>query len=170
MAGRSWQRLPIHFMGKYLLLIVSSLLAGTAGAQQAAQVPASVLVAFQRMQPQAGHVSWHPCPTGYEAAFEQRPVERLPGERRLRGRISFTPTGELVESRLDVTHQAFPALGRTAIHQQYPQRELDRIVRVTDAQGRVIYETKICKGRDKNGKDADCQTSRFDENGRPLSK
>jgi len=59
-------------------------------------------------------------------------------------------------------------LGQTAINQRYPHRELDRIIRIVNAQGEVSYEIKMCQGKDKNGKDKDCQTSRFDENGRPL--
>lgn len=39
---------------------------------------------------------------------------------------------------------------------------------MVDARGEVTYEIKICDGKDKNGKDNDCQTSRFDKDGRPL--
>ncbi len=156
-------------MKKYLLLSVCGLLAGTALAQRGPQVPAPVLQAFTRAQPQAAHVAWHQCPVGYEAAFEQHPASsRLPGERKLRGVVQLTPSGELVETRLDVTAQAFPPLGQTSVSQRYPHRQLDRIIRVVDAKGEVTYEAKICEGKDKNGKDKDCQTSRFDKNGRPL--
>lgn len=137
--------------------------------QSAAPVPAAVVAAFARAQPRATHVAWHPCPAGYEAAFVQDVADRVPGERKLRGQLTFRPTGELLETRLDVTYRALPPLGRTAVHQQYPQRQLDRIVRVIDERGVVRYETKICPGRDKDGQDRGCQTSYFDENGRPLS-
>lgn len=150
------------------LLLAGALAASGAAAQTDPAVPAAVLQAFQRAQPQAAHVLWQPCAAGYEASFEQRPGARPTGERRLRGHLTLTPTGELVESRLDITYNAFPPLARTAISQQYPHRELDRIVRIVNAQGVVTYETKVCPGRDKNGKDKDCQTNRFDENGRPL--
>ena len=157
-------------MKRYLLLGVYELLALAALAQHGPQVPVPVLQAFTKVQPQAAHVAWHQCPVGYEAAFEQHPTaSRLPGERKLRGVVLLTPAGELVETRLDVTAQAFPPLGHTAVSQRYPHRQLDRIIRVVDAQGEVTYETKICEGKDKNGKDKDCQTSRFDKNGRPLT-
>ena len=150
------------------LLLAGALAASRAAAQAGPAVPEAVQVAFQRAQPQAAHVLWQPCAAGYEAAFEQRPDARMPGERRLRGHLTLTPTGELVESRLDITYSTFPPLARTAISQQYPHRELDRIIKIVNAQGLVTYETKICPGRDKNGRDEDCQTNRFDENGRPL--
>lgn len=156
-------------MKKHLLLGVYELLASTALARHGPQAPTAVLQAFTKAQPQAAHVAWHQCPVGYEAAFEQPAASRLPGERRLRGVVRMPPTGELVETRLDITAHALPTLGKTAVSQQYPRRQLDRIVRVVDAKGEVTYETKICEGKDKNGKDKDCQTSRFDKNGRPLT-
>ena len=156
-------------MKKYLLVGAYGLLAHMASAQRSLAVPTAVRLAFQKAQPQAAHVFWHQCPVGYEVAFEQYSADQLPGERKLRGLMSITPTGELVESRLDVTYRGFPPLGHTAISQQYPHRQLDRIVKVINAQGEITYETKICKGKDKNGKDADCQTSHFDKDGRPLS-
>lgn len=149
-------------------LFACALAAGSAAAQSGPAVPEAVLVAFQRAQPQAAHVLWQPCAAGYEAKFEQQPDARLAGERRLRGHLTLTPAGELVESRLDITYSTFPPLARTAISQQYPHREPDRIIKIVDARGLVTYETKICPGRDKNGRDEDCQTNRFDENGRPL--
>lgn len=157
-------------MKSFLLLLAGLGLPPTlAGAQQLppAQVPAAVLLAFRQAQPGAAHVAWHRCPAGYEAAFAQRPADRLVGERTLWGLVALTPAGEVVETRLDVTYRVFPALGRTAISQQYPHRDLDRIIRIVDARGGVRYEVKICKGKDKNGKDKDCHTSCFDENGRP---
>jgi hypothetical protein len=149
-------------------LFACALAAGSAAAQSSPEVPEAVLTAFQRAQPQATHVLWQPCAAGYEANFEQQPDTRLAGERRLRGHLTLTPAGELVESRIDITYSTFPPLARTAISQQYPHRELDRIIKIVNARGLVTYETKICPGRDKNGKDEDCQTNRFDENGRPL--
>lgn len=156
---------------KFFTLLTGLVLLSTLGyAQQLlpAQVPTAVLLAFRQAQPQAAHVSWHRCPAGYEAAFAQRPADRVVGERTLWGQVALTPAGEVIETRLDVTYRGFPVLGRTAISQQYPHRELDRIIRVVDARGEVRYEVKICEGKDKNGKDKNCQTSYFDENGRPL--
>ena len=48
----------------------------------------------------------------------------------------MTPTGELVETRLDITAQALPPLGQTAVSQRYPHRQLDRIIRVVGAGAR----------------------------------
>ncbi|RZJ58607.1 MAG: hypothetical protein EOO55_00140 [Hymenobacter sp.] len=157
-------------MKKYLLLGVYGLLATTTLAQHSPQVPTPVLQAFAKAQPQAAHVAWHQCPVGYEAVFEQRPAQgRLPGERKYRGVARLTPAGELVETRLDVPARTLPPLGHTAVSQRYPRRQVDRIIQVVDAKGEVTYEAKICEGKDKNGKDKDCQTSRFDANGRPLT-
>lgn len=156
---------------KQVVLLAGLLLPATLSAAQKllpAQVPAPVQLAFQQAQPQAAHVSWHRCPAGYEAAFAQRPAERVVGERILWGQVALTPTGQVVETRLDVAYRTFPPLGRTALNQQYPHRELDRIIRIVDAQGGVHYEVKICKGKNKSGKDKNCQTSCFDEDGRPL--
>lgn len=113
-------------------------------------------------------MAWHQCPVGYEAVFEQRPAQgRLPGERKYRGVAQLTPAGELVETRLDVPACTLPLLGHTAVSQRYPRRQVDRIIQVVDAKGEVTYEAKVCEGKDKNGKDKDCQTSRFDKNCRP---
>lgn len=157
-------------MKTYLLLATYGLLGGAALAQRAPQVPAAVQLAFTKAQPQAAHVAWHQCPVGYEATFEQRlEAGRLPGEHKYRGVTQLTPTGEVVETRLDVPARTLPPLGHTTVSQRFPHRQLDRIVRVVNARGTVTYEAKICDGKDKNGKDRDCQTSRFDENGRLLS-
>lgn len=162
--------LTVYLMKMYLLLAAYALRTSVALAQQAPQVPAAVLLTFAKAQPQAARVAWHQCPVGYEAVFEQRPAQgRVPGERKYRGVARLTPAGELVESRLDVPAHALPPLGHTAVSQRYPHRQLDRIIRVIDAKGEVTYEAKICEGKDKNGKDKDCQTSRFDANGRPLT-
>ena len=151
------------------LLVACGLMGGVVRAQ-APQVPAAVQVAFARAQPEATRVAWHQCPAGYEAAFEQRPgAQRLAGEHKYRGSMQFTPAGEAVETRLDVPARALPPLGHTTVSERFPHRQLDRIVRVVNARGEVTYEAKICEGKDKNGKDRDCQTSRFDENGRLLN-
>ncbi len=146
------------------------LLASPTRAQQPVQAPPAVAAAFAQAQPEARRVAWHRCPAGYEATFEQGAAQgRLPGERKLRGTLRLTPGGELIESRLDVPPRAFPPLGHTAVSQRYPHHQLDRIVRVVNARGEVTYETKICTGKDKNGKDKNCQTDRFDKDGRPLA-
>ena len=154
---------------KLSFLVVAGGLFGGAAWAQAPQVPAAVQAAFAQAQPEATHVAWHQCPAGYEAAFEQRPgAQRLAGEHKYRGTMQFTPAGETVESRLDVPPHALPPLGHTTVSERFPRRQLDRIVRVVNARGEVTYEAKICAGKDKNGKDRNCQTSRFDENGRLL--
>ncbi|MGI4874398.1 MAG: hypothetical protein ACRYFX_24845 [Janthinobacterium lividum] len=157
-------------MKTYLLLTACGLFTGVALAQRPPAVPAAVRLAFTKAQPRAAHVAWHQCPVGYEADFEQRPAQgRLPGERKYRGVAQLTPAGELVETRLDVPARTLPPLGHTAVSQRYPRRQVDRIIQVVDAKGEVTYEAKICEGKDKNGKDKDCQTSRFDKDGRPLT-
>ena len=153
---------------KLSFLLVACGLMGGAVRAQAPQVPAAVQTAFARAQPEATHVAWHQCPAGYEAAFEQPGAQRAAGEHKYRGTMQFTPAGEAVESRLDVPTHALPPLGHTTVSERFPHRQLDRIVRVVNARGEVTYEAKICEGKDKNGKDRDCQTSRFDENGRLL--
>lgn len=155
---------------KMHLLLAAYGLAGSAAQAQAPQVPEAVQLAFTRAQPQAIHVAWQQCPVGYEATFEQRlEAGRLPGEHKYRGATQLTPTGEVVETRMDVPARTLPPLGHTTVSQRFPHRQLDRIVRIVNARGVVTFEAKICDGKDKNGKDRDCQTSRFDENGRLLS-
>lgn len=70
---------------------------------------------------------------GYEAVFEQRPAQgRVTGERKYRGVARLTPTGELVETRLDVPARTIPPLGHTTVSQRYPRRQVDRIIQVVD--------------------------------------
>ena len=144
-------------------LLLIFLLPGQLWAQHvaAARLPEAVRAAFKNAQPLVTKVSWHQRGAVYEARFRQPQGW---------GALLLTPAGELVETQTDIPSTALPPLGRMAISQQFPKRQLDQITKVVKASGETTYVVQVCKGKNKNGKDRHCQTSVFDANGRPVAK
>jgi hypothetical protein len=136
--------------------LLGALAAAPAGAQHLPpqQVPAQATTAFARTFPAATGVKWQQENTAYLASYEQ-PAP---------GTAVFTAAGVLVETRTTISDHRLPPLARTYMGQQFPHREVDKIMRIVDAAGTVTYAAQVCRGKDK-----DCQTSYFDENGRLLT-
>jgi len=144
-----------------LLAVLITSLVAQAQHLPAAQVPAPATTAFQRYFPAATKTRWEQQQATYVVHFAQQ---------KLVGRAVFTATGSLLEQREEIPYSAFPALARTAMGQHFPHRQIDKIYRVTSGTGTIGYTALVCAGKNKRGKDIDCQTMLFDQNGRLLSK
>lgn len=141
-------------MKTLFLLIIGLPVSLVAQAQHlpAQQVPATAVAAFEHTFPAATKAAWRQKDVAYEVSFEQKQVASA---------ALFTPTGALVETQTEVSYQDLPPLARTALMQQFPHREVDKVMKVVSATGAVSYAALVCRGKDK-----DCQASRFDPDGR----
>ncbi|NML64142.1 hypothetical protein HHL22_02890 [Hymenobacter sp. RP-2-7] len=143
---------------KLAYLLAALLSSGAAGAQHlpARQVPAPAATAFARTFPAATNVRWQQENATYTASYE---LPQAPGT------AVFDATGALLETRTIISDHRLPALARTYMAEQFPHREVDQILRLVDAAGTVTYAAQVCRG-----KAHDCQTTYFDQDGRPLRK
>lgn len=140
-----------------LLALLLGSAAIPAGAQHlpARQVPAPVATAFARACPAATNVQWQLESNTYLASYAQPAAP---------GTAVFSTAGQLLETRTTISDHQLPALARTYMGEQFPHREVDKMMRIVSAAGAVTYAAQVCRGKAK-----DCQTTYFDENGRPLS-
>lgn len=110
-------------------------------------VPAVVKSSFEKKYPNAAKVLWEKEDGNYEANWGGKSGEDNSG--------IFTPSGDFVEAGTAMPVSGLPKAIAAYVQQHYKGAKITEAVKVTDAQGKLLYEAEV------NGKDIV-----FDENGK----
>lgn len=108
------------------------------------QVPAAVQQAFNAAHPDT-KAAWEAEGDGtFEAEF------KLAGEE---ASATYTSTGELLETEVEIKRKALPAAVIAAIAAQFTDNELEEAAKITYPDGRIAYEAEL-EGKDDQKFDA----------------
>ncbi len=99
----------------------------------AAEVPAAVREAFLAAHP-GTKVEWEAEAGAFEAEFKVDGQEITE---------SYSATGQLLESEVEIKKSELPAAILTTISEQFPDYEIEEAARITYSDGRIAYEAEI---------------------------
>src|SRR5436305_13129810 len=127
-------------MKKYFLFALCSLfLLGTLQAQKgkSVSVPAAVKTALQTKYPEATKVTWEKEKGNYEANWGGKSGED--------NSVQFTPAGEFIEYVIAIPVSQLPEKIISYIKTHYKGVKIKEAGKVTDAKGKLSYESEVAK-------------------------
>ena len=128
-------------MKKQILVVIAVALALQAQAQdvKSANVPAAVKQAFAKQFPSAKATKWEKEDANYEAEFRLGKAETS---------AVFAPDGAYLEMEQEMKINTLPALAQAYIKNTYGGYEIEEAAKITKADGTVLYEAEMEKGKE----------------------
>lgn len=124
-------------MKMYQTLLLSGLLLGgyTASAQEinAAQVPASIIKAFEAKYPGATDVDWKKQGTQFKTSFDMGNTDH---------EAYYSSSGKLVSHSRDIKEAELPAAVRASVKKNFPNHKIDDPERI-ETNGVVTYKVEL---------------------------
>ena len=102
---------------------------------RSSKIPAAVKTAFATAQPSVKKVNWSKEDANFEAGFDNAQGKDMS--------VVITPTGEILETELEITFAELPQAAQTALK----GKKVSETAKITDAKGNVKYEAEV-RGKD----------------------
>lgn len=120
------------------LIFCTLFLVGAIGLSAQSTIPTAVQDAFAQKFPYAQEVSWEAEEDGYEASFQ---MEKLDFE------ALFSPTGQWLETEMEIQVSALPASVTESLNQNYGSYKILEAQKISTPTQAIAYEVELGKGK-----------------------
>lgn len=101
-------------------------------------IPASVKEAFAKKYPAAKVMEWEVEENGFEAEFKMKKVEMS---------ANFDKDGAFMEEETEIKTSELPDSVKEYCTKTYPDHKLTEAAKIIDANGKLMYEAEMKKGK-----------------------
>lgn len=124
----------------FILFFALTTISANAQKINASEVPAAVTAAMAKSYPAVKKIKWEKEDANYEAEFELNEIETS---------VVFDSQGNIKETETEIAVSALPKTVTDYIKTNYKNYKINEGAKIVDANGMIMYEAEVKKGKEK---------------------